>query len=423
MAYTPIRTIVITDGRLTESSDLTVPVSSFSGKDAYLVLEKNLAHFTIEIGKITLFESDIDLSAPINTAFATKLNDAFVVQYGKAGIPMKNDRGTYDKRLRVFSPVSYKGYKVQITSINTPNIVDDMSKKGFLDDLVISTREDISNMLVAVNGVFHKTTIHNGKLYVMDGFRTMRVSNRKDVTIVDTKHLGGHSIIPLTAGNVSQATYNGIATIKTGVSLRNKTVFLVVDGYFYHKEANVFYYADDKTIKVMTNKLPLIQQFRHNPRTITRLDRYGQDASQSSRKYSDGYDALFLNKRQVAMSNFTTLAFQLSRLRAYHSFLVVVDNPSVFPVSAEVLPTGTPQFYSDMEDRVLSGMMSYSAGLCPSYLILKDPFKRKSIFIQKQDNDLDWQRESLSPQFVPSLISDPSPAANIPARFVDYVSA
>lgn len=423
MVYTPIRTIVVQKRALVESSDLTVPLSSFAGKQAYLAVEKSEAVFVLDIGQILLFQTGLSLSTPIGSVFTALLNDTFVTRYHNNSIPIKNDNGIYNNRLKVFDPGSYKDHRIQFTSINTPTILDDVTKKGYLDDLVITTRSDVANYLVAVNGVFHRTAIHQGKLYVLDGFRTMRLSSLKDVTAVDTSPIGGHSVIPLTSSNVALSQYNGLATITTTQSLRNKSVFLVIDGYFYHQETDVFYFGDDKHIKVKTNKLPLIDQFRHNPRTIYHPDRYSTDASQKSRKYDDAFDALFLNKRFVPTAQLQTRDFQYSRLTNYHSFLVVVNNPNIFPVNYDVLPTGTPQFYRDHADRVVSGMMQHSVGLCPSYLILKDPFKRKSFFIQRQDYDLGLYRTSIAPSFIPSLLEQTEESARLQARFIDYVSA
>lgn len=422
MTYTPTRLITVDGLRLHESSDLSIPVSSIIGTQSFLAVMRNSTETVLDLGKILLFENDVVLNAPLSVALLGKLTDVFVAKYTISGVPLLNSNGTYNKRLKVFNPISYKKFTVQSTSISTPEIVDDVTRKGFLDDLVITGSNNFSNYLAAVNGVFHRTTVFQNKLYVLDGFRTMRISDYKDVTLVDTTSLGGHTIIPLTDDNVTQTTYNGLATIDAGVSLKNKTVFLVIDGYFYHLDTAVYHHGDDSHLHVHTNKLPLINQFRHNPRTLTRVDRYGEDASQSSRKYDDTYATLFLNNRTVPTSTFTNRNFQYSRLTHYHSFLVVVNNASIFSTQTVLLPSGTPQYYNDMSGGIISGMLSYGEGLCPSFLIKNDPFDRKSIFIQKQDYDIDLHRETYSPTFIPSLIPDEVNGANTFCRFVDYLS-
>lgn len=423
MVYIPTRTVVIENYSLVESTDLTIPLSYFVDKTAFLVLHKNHTDHVVEIGEIVLQQNGLDLSQPISSGFSSLLNDAFVARYSRSDIPLLNIHGTYNKRLKVLNPLSYKDYTTKFTSMGNTSVVDDVTQKGFLDDLVIASRENLHNSLVAVNGVFHKTSLLDNKLYVHDGFRTMRVSDYKDVTLIDTSALGGHSIIPLTSSNVTFTTYNDKATINAGVSLKDKTVLLVIDGYIYHLNNQVFYFADDQHIKVWVSKLPLISQFRHNPRTMKNVDRYGVDTNQSSRKYTNAYDNIFLNQRQVATSVLTTRDFQYSRLTHYHSFLVVINNPSVFTVEMDIIPTGTPQFYYDAINRVLSGMVSYGEGLSPSYLIHRDPFGRKYVYLQKQDYDVNWQAETISPTFIPALISEPQLGANARCRFVDYVSA
>jgi len=423
MTYTPIKTVVNTKGVLHESDDITVPASYFLDKESYLVLEENKTQYVIDLSSVFLSERHLVYTQSVGEFLTTRLSDIFVTRHIRTDIPVLNERGAYNKRIKVFNPMEYKNHTVQFTSVNTPNIVDDMSRKGFLDDLVITARDDVTNYLACVNGVFHKTAISNNKLYVLDGFRTMRISAFKDVTIVDTSPLGGHDVIGLTDQNVTLDTYNGRAVITTASSLKDKTVFIVVDGYFYHAEADVIKIYDENTITVDVNKLSLIDQFRHNPRTIYRKDRLGEEASQRSRKYEDAYDALFLGKRSIPTSALQTRDFQYSRLTAYHSFLVVIDNPNVFAKAYDILPTGAPQFFRDHADRLLSGMMQYGVGHCPSYVILRDPFKRKSIYVQSQNYDVNIHHDIINPTFLPTLIPEIARSLTNPPRLIDYVSA
>lgn len=423
MTYVPVKYVTVVKNKLIESSDLTVTLSQLVGRESYLVVTQNTFQYVLSIPQIMLLVPGLNLSAPLSTAFTLLYSDAFVARFQNPAIPLLNKSGFYENRLRVFSPMSYKDYMVHYTSVNTPDIFDNPTQKGYLDDLAISSSEDLSNCLVAVNGVFHRTSVLNNVLYALDGFRTIRLSGRKDVTLVDTSRVGGHTIIPLTTTNVKQTNYNDWATITLDQSIAGKTVFLVVDGYFYHRHSDVLMFADDTHIKVRTNKLPLIQQFRHNPRTIYQPDRYGQDVTQNSRKYLDAFEDIFLDSRSVSTSTFKTQAFQYSRLTNYHSFLVVMNSPNLYTIATDVVPTGTPQFYTDQSNRIVSGMLTYGCGLCPSYLIWKDPFERKSIFISAQDNDVDYESQTVSPLFVTSLIPDPIQAAQTHVRFIDYVSA
>jgi hypothetical protein len=297
--------------------------------------------------------------------------------------------------------------------------------RGYLDDLVITSTDDLSNALIAVNGVFHKTTLLDGKLYVIDGNRTLRISSgRKDVTLVDTTNIGGHTIIPLTTSNVTHTVYNDIARVAVGSSIQGKTVCAVIDGYWYHIGHDVVRPVTTDHLFLYTNLMPLIQQFRHNPRTMYQTDVVSDSASQYSRRYTDTYETLFIGNRSVPTSTFETVAFQLSRLTAFHSFLVVFNNPNIFTIEREVLATGTPKFYYDYADESLSGMASYGCGLCPSYLIHKETGGRRQIFIDYQGQyDMDYQMTNLNPSFIPAPIPDPKATANIALRFIDYVVA
>lgn len=422
MTYVPIKTVTVVNNRLHESTDLTQPVSSFLQTESYLIVNNNTFIYALPIGAMLNYLPNFDRSQQIGQAFPLIMQDVYVQHFRVGGIPLALPSGLYNNRLSVFNPFAYKDYTVHFTSVNTPTVIDDVTKKGFLDDLAISAPDhDLSQCLVAVNGVFHRTAFQNNVLYVLDGFRTMRLTGRKDVVVVDTRALGGHTIIPLTTSNVSQSAYQQPAYVSLSQSIAGKTVFAVIDGYFYHRDHDILSVADNTHLKIHTNKTPLIQQFRHNPRTLQRPDLSG-DASQQSRKYTDNYAQLMMGKKLIDVDTLANSDFQYSRLTAYHSFLVVVNNPSVYSVSTDIVPTGTPQFYNEQSNRNISGMLNYGCGLCPSYLIWKDPSGRKSIFLPDQDYDVDRQNESIAPAFIPNLITDYKDGTLIPAKFIDYVS-
>lgn len=424
MTYVPTKLIIQEGVRLNESTDLSHPLLQYTTKPTYLSLYRNNFNSVISLSQILTFLPNIDLSKSVQEFITPLLNDAFVERFSVDYIPVKNNKGFYDKRLEVFNPLSFKDYQVSFTSINTPEIVNNKTQRGFLDDLVISGDRDLSNSLVSVNGVFHRTSFFENKLYVHDGFRTFRISNKKDITLIDTKNLGGHQIIPITPSMVTQAEWQQPAVLTSPSSFANKTVFLVVDGYFYHLNTKVFKQVADNKLVIYTNKLRLINQWKHNPRTLQYKDLLADDAAQTSRKYSDIYQTLLLNKAYVPSQTLKTKEFQYSRLTHYHSFLVLINNPHVYQVSRDLLPTGTPRFYHDPASQGISGMLRYGCGLSPSYLIWKDAYQRKSIFLSEVDNDIDYEHQSYDPEFIPNLIERPQEAARqISASLIDYVSA
>jgi hypothetical protein len=423
MPYTVARTVTVKNNRLIESEDLTRPLSAFIHGEHYLVVSKNVFTFScLSLGRIFNAVTGLDLTQPISTGLNSLLTDLFVARYKNDTIPLKLVSGLYDRRLSVFNPLAYGDYEIYFTSVNTPDVKNDPKRKGTLDDLAIKSDEDMSNYLVAINGVFHRTVILGNVLYVMDGFRTIRLSGRKDIVIVDTKAVGGHKIVPMTKSNVSKPDYQKRAVVTTP-SILGKSIFAVIDGYFYHRDHQVLGVVDSTHVSINTNKLPLIQQFRHNPRTLYKPDRFGVGASQSSLKYSDPYDAVFVNKTSLPVATLANKEFQHSRLAHYHSFLVVMNNPNLFTVATDVIPTGTPKLYQEVSKRPLSGMLNYGCGLCPSYLIWSDSFDRKSIFLSDQDYDVDRQDESINPSFIPALVTEHSQGVNLPAQFFDYVCA
>lgn len=423
MSYTITKVITVTNQRLHESIDLTRPLKSYIGQNAHLVVNENNFLHMVSLDKILTFVQGLDFTKPVTTALAGLFSDQFITRFSSTGIPSMTQEGFYTNRLRVFNPTAYKDYKVSFTSVNTPQIRDDASKKGYLDDLVISGDKDLTNCLVAVNGVFHRTAMFDKELFVLDGFRNMRLKGRQDITVIDTSELGGHSVIPLTPSNTSKPDYQGQAIVTLDQSILNKTVFAVIDGYFYHLECGVLEYASDKRLKLNTSKLLLTEQFRHNPRTVYKRDYFGSDADPATRKYTDPYETIFLDQTQVSADALENADFQYSRITAYHSFLVVVDNPSLFVSSVDLGATGTPQFYSDLSSRHISGMLNYGCGLCPSYVIWRDVHGRSSVFLSSQDSDSGHTGKAINPSLIPPLYSEPDHKALEFARLIDYISA
>lgn len=423
MSYTPIETILAEGHTLTPSSDLSVPLSSFSDKKAFLHLKKDKADYVISINNPMLFERNLNMAAPVGSAFADRLTDLFVATYKTSRIPLISDNGEYRNRIRVYSPHALTDMSVKMTSINTPEITDDVSKQGFLDDLVIAGEHPLDNAIVSVNGVFHRSSMFEGKRYVHDGFRTMRLTGKKDVTVVDFSALGSIETIPLTASNVTLSTKNGMAIIDAGQSLSNKTVFLVIDGYFYHLDTSVIVGMVGTKIKVAVNRLPLVSQFRHNPRTMYAVDYYGADPERQSRKYTDAYANLFIGKRFLPTATFDTVEFQRSRLTAYHSFLVVVDNPNIYLKSFPLTYNDAPGCYIEHSNRVISGIPSYGAGLSLSYYIWRDVYNRKLIYFDNPDFDMDYQETRDDSPVILARQDESRELTMIPVRLVDYFSS
>lgn len=425
MTYNPVRIITVTGRQLSESSDLTVQIGSLATGKNYLLLEKNGYYWTVSINAILLWESGISLTDPVSSALTAKLDDIFVQKYTDMSVPYKTSKGNYLKKLDVFNPISNKGWTVSYGTTENAAIRNEEGLKGSLDDLILTSDLDMTNMLVAVNGVFHRTTLYNGEIYVHDGFRTIRLTDRKDVTVMDTTGIGGHTVVPLTSSNSSHGTYNGVCRVTVPGGVQNKTVLLVVDGFLYHLDTEVLKYLSNTVIGIKTDKLPLIQQFRHNPRTLQRRDILKDSLEQGSSRYVDDYAKLFLTDSGVVpTAPLNTLDFQTSRLFHYHSFLIVINNPSIYMTTKHVDSIDVRGMYFDFSDKPLSGAVELGCGLCPSYLIHKEDGGRRQVLISTQDHDTDDYRLTVNPLYLTKLYDDLQPvSSNVRARFVDYVSA
>jgi hypothetical protein len=423
MTYVPVKIVTQIGSTLKESTDLTVTLESVRYGTHFLVVEKLERYYTLNLALIFLRETGIVMTHPVSTGLTTLLDDQFVTKYLVDYIPSINSKGAYNKRLSVLNPISDKRYEVDYTLLETPTIRNDNQLKGSLDDLVISSTKDLSNSLVVVNGVFHRTILHQDELFVVDGFRTMRVSAHKDVTLIDTTELGGHTCIPITESMVTIDQYNGLATIDAGVSIDGKTVLIVIDGYLYHMESNVLIPLGGRFLSLHTNRLDLVRQFRNNPRTLLHKDILRDVPAQDSRRYDDAFDDIFIsNPIGVPLGTLENVGFVKSRIAHYHSFLIVINNDSVFSVATDVHPDAVKGVYKHFASSFLSGVVNLGCGLCPSYLIYEEDGGFREVMVDDTHRDYDSYRSIRNPNYIspPKFVED---SVFSKVRFIDYVSA
>jgi hypothetical protein len=422
MAYTSSKIVEVVNNQLREFSDLTIPLSQTVGRAIYLVVTDGVTSHTLDVAAILLHEKNLSLTSPVST-IASLITDVFLETYSVDTIPTRDISGYYRNHLRVFSPVGTKTHTMRYTSMNTPDVVDSIEKMGFLDDLVItSTSSDMTNYMVCVNGVFHRTTLFQNKLYVHDGFRTVRLTGRCDPCVVDTTPIGGHQIIPITRAMCSLSKYGADATIDAGVSLAGKTILLVIAGYIYHMSSRAFYFANNSHIKVRTNRLQLVEQLRHSPLTMSVRDLIASDAEQASRKYNDPWDRIFLDTRVVPYDTFRTVEFQLARLSHYHSFIVVLNRADVFTTERELTRSPTPGIYLEESATPTSGIMSCGPGLCPSYLINEDPWGRKFVYGGPVHVDSELSHTQIDRREITALGEEYIDGQDATVRLVDYIT-
>jgi hypothetical protein len=176
-------------------------------------------------------------------------------------------------------------YQSAFTNIKTPEIRNDIYRIGSLPDIVYS---DVPNgsYLTVVNGVFHHCTHTNNELFVYGGYRNILNSKKIKVSVINTTPVGGHHIIKLRPEWVintdEQSITNGVyLNIQNGkFSLKNRRMFLVIDGYL-HALDDTYKMISDSILKIDTQKIDFIKEYLHNPNT-----RYVKDLRSRANPYT-----------------------------------------------------------------------------------------------------------------------------------------
>jgi hypothetical protein len=267
-----IATYIVKGGEICLSTDGTQLLSSLIGEKAYLYISGTNASLTyvIDLAKFMLFENNINYAVSL-TAFASSLTDLQIAGFSSTDLPfIDQDTGGYDNRLNVYDAYITSDVTVDYTSIDSPDVRNDIYSRDILNDLAISSNtRDFSNCLVAVNGVFHKTYFFNKEIFVQGGFANIKTSKQNKVAIYDTTGLGGHTILPITADNIdasNEALLSAVTLTFPNMDFTGTTVLLVLGGYLYALD-DTYRLINTNRVKIDICKIDLIDQWLHDPNT------------------------------------------------------------------------------------------------------------------------------------------------------------
>ena len=269
---TYIATYVISNGEISLTKDGTQTLNDLAGQKVYLRISKNNIIYTIDLARYMLHQRNIDLSSTL-TAIVGTLTDAQILAYTSTDIPtLDPDTGALTSRINAYDAATAPDLTVSWTSIGSPGIRNDVYRRASMNDLVLSSKSrDLSNSLVAVNGVFHKTYLYNKELYVQDGYANIKNTRRDEISVYDTTSVGGHTILPIRIPNIdasNKTPHNGVTlTFCRDVDFTNKTLLLVIGGYLHALDGTYRIIAKNRIV-VDICKLDLIDEFIHNPNTI-----------------------------------------------------------------------------------------------------------------------------------------------------------
>lgn len=457
----------IVHGRRIETREApNEPIGDLIGQKVYVRIGHNLNRYTIDLSKMFLFGPKLDLTQPLITYLQTTLTDELIQKYHDHAVPVPEE-GRFRRRLVTSDGHADKNVLMSFTSLKDHQRRNDPYSIGHHNDLVLTDpKRDWSTYLVSVNGVFHRTVLYEGELYVEDGFHNMRNSKKRLVGLYDTKELGGHRVIPISMDNIEntpeQDPWRGVYLNFPGVDFRNKTVLLVVAGYMYLFDGS-YQVVGPRRLKVNTCQMDIINQWLHNPNTVYKLG-YNKDIEDNQEVVGDQivyhptvherivhyltheypqeerpdptkvalmefrYNSLYSDVRNITRTidyaKLKTTAFLYKQLTNKHSFVVVINNPRVYLREYDLTRTFMPDQYESLSIDTPRGLLRYNLQQTLPFVVFSDAENRQHTFgIDYFKEHLDVYKTILDPEAIPAPIFDmKDPTKIYPVKLMELYS-
>lgn len=264
----------------------------------------------------------------------TVLFNDFLTGLGDTSLPTTGRQYSFTTKFAGHNDAIKAGYKILPISplghIGSTILVQDrdwlsMTKVGINYDTFYK------HCLVNVNGFIHRTDTDGERIYVIDGMKTARVSNKNTVGITSFMNVGELEFVNITPDMIyhwiddqgNEVPYKSRMYIDTSTARPTKTAMLVLGGYLHILDPKTFTQVGEKTFCINFQNFPL-------------RDRYF-DSFQEIDLTSLGLDHTTTNPVRIDAAELSSDDVLVKYATLSQSFLVFVDNDQVF-VEREALP-------------------------------------------------------------------------------------
>lgn len=130
-----------------------------------------------------------------------------------------------------------------------------------------------NNCLVSVNGYYHWTDFHMGKLNVYGGAKSLRLSRNNNIGLLSFLGLGGVSKTKVLDTDVYSIDENTPLKTKLifsvpNTDLENKSYILVLGGYMIFPQEHVFWRSGTNEFTLELEKLPYVERILESSRYL-----------------------------------------------------------------------------------------------------------------------------------------------------------
>lgn len=315
--------------------------------------------FAVLTNSFVTGQLSLDLSL-IRAAHGTKTLtfNELLASLGSAALPTSTTIPSLNTRFARYADAHQAGYKIQpIHPSWAPDAQVPPSERSWLH--ITRPRTDFGlfhrSCMVSINGLWHWIDGDGQGIYVKDGDISRQLSGQNNVGIYSFRELGELTYLPITPEMVykqkPEQKLRHRAYLDIGQDITNKTVLLVLGGYLHVMDAAAFSRTGKQTLAVHLENLPLFERYHES---MGLIDWSGIPLERTER-----------NAWQIGVDNFLSDEALRAYLTMAQSFVVLLDNPSVFVSRLPIHTTRMPGMFTSFIRPDYPMIAGY--GLSPNY--------------------------------------------------------
>lgn len=299
----------------------SIDVSKFTVQSLYTRYDKIYVNvknnYTKEEGTV-LLDNYVN-KIPNNKSFAQYIAD----DLGDTGLVYMDKTYTFNESGLIYRDALNSGFTIHPVKTGLKPDMSFQEKDAYTDLFFTKEGVDYKDMyhhvLVTVNGYIHASDASSTGFWVTDGYKTLRKRGRQCIGLISFENLGSIEQIPIKEEMIYQMNeevplYQEVF-VKINQSTKGKSILLVLGGYLYLLDKNVFVQYNESVIKIKMKNIRLLNKIHQSEKDLE----YPNDLYQTKISSSG------LHVKHVQSDEFVK-----QYLTRTDSFVVLLDNDEIF---------------------------------------------------------------------------------------------
>lgn len=335
--------------------------------------------------------------------------------------------GRYTNRLETIDVRATEGWTVGFINMDFPLIDATLDRIGTIDDLTVTPPSGVNpnDVLIAVDGILHQTTVVDGVIWVLDGFSTIKQTALPAVTAIITTAIGGHTVTPITADMVKLTTTDSgrrCMITSPAINTLGRATLISVDGYLQIMN-ETYRVRDANTVQLFVNRLDYINNFVYSPIQRFRRDAMSLTSAENpwnngtstvtvdqgsyNRDRKDDYLYAFAKNPTYSLETLQSDAFLIDRLTSAHSFVITLNNANLFRRDYVLINRGEQTMFENFGTDTPRGSLLYGNGYLLPYTVQSNPtIDQHLIFIDNVPHYGELYKTGMGDSMVPAPWTD-----------------